>query len=207
MLKASNMFWVLVLTSTACIVLQMGSLVQKCRCSFKMMDLWPFSWSLLQALQTLNRYPALIRSEKHASTLSSTEAVSSVVLITAWIVSGLYKAVYLASFFHASAVQTREATAAERKNTVQRPLRVQQREGSPALESGPQHQQRSRGRRVLWTRTIEYLTVHLQPQSTLRHLYKLLFIIIELNQAPGRLTPNITTVCSLYLFVLFFRIL
>ncbi len=134
------------------------------------------------------------------------QKLSSVVLITAWIVSGLYKAVYLASFFHASAVQTREATAAERKNTVQRPLRVQQREGSPALESGPQHQQRSRGRRVLWTRTIEYLTVHLQPQSTLRHLYTLLFIIIELNQAPGRLTPNITTVWSLYFFVLFFRI-
>ncbi len=134
------------------------------------------------------------------------QKLSSVVLITAWIVSGLYKPVYLASFFHASAVQTREATAAERKNTVQR-LRVQQREGSPALESGPQHQQRSRGRRVLWTRTIEYLTVHLQPQSTLRHLYTLLFIIIELNQAPGRLTPNITTVWSLYFFVLFFRIL
>ncbi len=135
------------------------------------------------------------------------QKLSSVVLITAWIVSGLYKPVYLASFFHASAVQTREATAAERKNTVQRLLRVQQREGSPALESRPQHQQRSRRRRVLWTRTIEYLTVHLQPQSTLRHLYTLFFIIIELNQAPGRLTPNITTVCSLYLFVLFFRIL
>lgn len=82
---------VLVLTYTACIVLQMGSLVQKCRYSFKMMDLWPFSWSLLLALQTLNWYPALIRNEIHASTLSSTETVSSVVLITAWIVSGLYK--------------------------------------------------------------------------------------------------------------------
>ncbi len=123
--------------------------------------------------------------------------------VTAWIVSGLYKPVCLASFFHASAVQTREATAAERKNTVQRLLRVQQREGSPALESGPQHQQRSRGRRVLWTWTIEYLTVHLQPQSTLRHLYTLSLLLLNWIKLQGdchQISPQSDHCISLFIF-------